>query len=188
MRTRANPFLSGQLRTLFPKPLADSPVLELLYIAELLILQDFILPQIFGHKLFIDLLTPWLVILFVFRSPAHVFLIATAAVLLLETHAGLPRGLLVCFYWSLGIGIHFIRQQISWSSPLPWISVLLLSQAGLAVLETLSYWTQNFSTIYFSHISFVSLIVNRLISCMVGLYIVLYFRLDTLQEHRLARR
>ena len=185
---RPNDHLRSKLKALLPEPLSDSPLLELLYIAELLILQDFIFPQILGQKIFIDLLTPWLLILFVFRSPARVLVVALFAILLLETHSGLPRGLFLCFYWILGVSIYFVRHHISWSSPLPWVTVLLLSQVMMAALETLSYWTQNLSPVFFSHTSVLSLILNSALSCIVGLYIVLNFRLDTLQGDRLARR
>lgn len=171
-----------------PRPLPDSWILDFLYLAQLLILQDFILPQILGPKFSVDLITPWLTIVFVFRSPARILAVTLIAILLLETHSGLPRGLFFCLYWILGISLFSIRHNISWASFLPWGVVFFLSQLLVACLESLSYWTQNFSPILFAGSSIFFILFKSFFSSLFGLVIIYQFRLDTLEEQRLARR
>jgi hypothetical protein len=160
--------------------------LDFLYLAELLILQDLILPQVFGHKLFIDLLTPWLVMVFVFRAPWRMFTVAAGAVLLLETHSGFPRGLFACLYWILGVFLFYVRHHISWASFLPWALVFSLSQVLVVGLKSVSYWTLNFNSTFLIQ-SLLSNLVGISLSTIFGLFVIYKSRLDTLEEQRLAR-
>ena len=180
--------LPSRIWNIFPRPLPEALGFDLLYLVQLLILQDFVLPQILGNKVFIDLLTPWLVIVFVFRNPLRIFTLGFFAVLFLETHSGLPRGLFACLYWVLGVSLYYIRHHISWASFLPWGVVFCVCQLLVLVLEFLAYWTQNFSPLSFISGSFFLSLFNSLLSCAFGLFIIYKFRLDTLEEHRLARR
>lgn len=172
---------------IFPRPVPESVALDLLYIGELLLLQDYIIPQFFAHKVFVDLLTPWMLIVFVFRAPWRMFLLASFAVLLLETHSGLPSGLYICLYWILGVTLYYARHNISWASFLPWGAVFLLSQVLMMGLEGVSYWTQNYSSFRYIASSFSHNFFNGLLSCLFGLFVVYKARLDTLEEQRLAR-
>ncbi len=173
---------------LIPRPLPNSLAWDFLYLVELLILQDFIIPQIFAQKIFVDLITPWLMIVFVFRSPLKILSVSALAILLLETHSGFPRGLLACLYWMMGVCVYSLRHHISWASFLPWIAVFFLSQVLVNSLEAVAFWTQNFSPFSFFSFSFLSILVNGMLSCFFGLFVIYTSRLDTLEEYSLARR
>ncbi len=176
------------LARLFPHPLPNSLALEFLYIAELVVIQDFVFPQLFGRTLSVDLITPWLMILFVFRAPLRVCLVAVFAILLLETHSAIPRGLYFCLYWMLGVFTFAIRHHISWKSPLPWFSVLALGQVFVVVLENLTFWTQNFVLPVLWYESLFKIIFHIFLSCCFGLFLVMNSSLATLEEYNLAKR
>ena len=177
-----------RLWVLFPKPLAQSFAWDSLYLLKLLIVQDFILPQCLGFKVFVDLITPWVLINFVFRSPWRMLAIASFAVLLLETHSGLPRGLFACLYWVFGVSMFYLRNSISWTNLLPWAAVFFVAQVGVQILEGLSYWTQNFTSQFFSLHVMIRIFLSSLLSSIFGLFVIYKARLDTMEEHRLARR
>lgn len=182
------PGTGTQFTKLFPHPLPESPALECLYIAELVVAQDFIFPQIFGHNVSIDMITPWLIILFVFRAPSRVLLVATVAAFLLETHSAIPRGMYFCLYWMLGVFTFAIRHHISWKSPLPWLSVLGLGQVFVVILENLTFWTQNFVLPVLWYESLFKIILHILLSCCFGIFLVMNSSLATLEEYNLAKR
>lgn len=179
--------LPSKFWKIFPHPVPSSLALDILYICELLVLQDYVIPQLFAHKVFIDLLTPWLLIIFVFRPAWRMLLLAALSILLLETHSGLPGGIFVCFYWVLGVGLYFSRHNISWASFLPWGVLFFVSQVFLIVLESISFWILNYSSLFYLGASFSHNLLNGFLSCFFGLFIIYKSRLDTLEEQRLAR-
>jgi hypothetical protein len=163
-------------------------VLDFLYLVELLFLQDFILPQIFAQKVFVDLITPWILIVFVFRTSWKMFVLAAFAAFLLETHSGAPLGLFACMYWILGILLSYVRHHISWVSFLPWVVIFFISQVFVISFEGMAYWVQNFAPLSFLINAFFPKFLGLALSCVFGLFLIYHFRLDTLEEHRLARR
>lgn len=186
--TKRRSKIRSQLWKLLPKPLPDSWVLDFLYIAELMILQDFVIPQIFAGEFFLDLITPWILIVFVLRSPLRMFTLGLFTAFLMETHSALPRGLFLCLYWVLGVTLYYVRHHISWASFLPWSVLFFISQIFIVVFEGISYWTQNYSSFSLLTSIFGVNFLSGLLSCFLGVFIIYKFRLDTLEEHRLARR
>lgn len=180
--------LSSHFWNLLPRPLPDSLLLDILYIFELVLIQDFVIPQFTGQWLFIDLLTPWLIILFVFKPFWRIALLGALTSFLLETHSGVSKGLFFCAYWVLASTLFYIRHNISWVNLLPWAATFLIAQSVLITFEGISYWTHNLSLFSFVAQVFFPKVLSGLMSVIFGLFMVYKFRLDTLEEHRLARR
>lgn len=127
----------AKLSFLLPRPLTGSFLLDGLYLVQLLLLQDFLLPLLNVSFLGVDLITPWLSLAFVFYDWARASFLVLVAGLLLETHSSVPPGLYLTSYWMIFAAVHLIRRQISWVNSTPWMTYIVVSILLLNTMEGL---------------------------------------------------
>lgn len=125
------------LRRIAPNPHHHEWSLSLLSILILAFLQCFIVPSFLGGHVFVDLLTPWLVVMFVHQPPIRSFILALFVALILETQAAIPLGLYFCAYSGLSSFLYLTRGHISWQNVLPWVVIFPLAELWIIGFEIL---------------------------------------------------
>ena len=119
---------------LTPKPDTGNLGLDVFYIILVTSFQLAILPSIAFLPDF-DLLTLWLIFIFVKVNLSKGIFFAFIGALALESHGTYPSGFYVCSYWLMVILVNLIKNHISWRNLLPWHVVLIVSQAWLILFE-----------------------------------------------------
>lgn len=133
-------FLVTPLQTsnkFIPHPLRRELLPSAFYILILLFFQCFFLPNVFGENLYFDLVTPWLIIIFVYDHSWRAVLLSILAAVTIETQGAIPFGLYMCAYWVLGTLLFFVRSHISWQNFFPWLVVIICSQIWIIGVEEL---------------------------------------------------
>lgn len=125
---------------LLPRPNSEYFLLELFYIYLIFILQESILPFIFPKLIHIDIITPWLTIIFIRQKLYRSVLFATFASYLLETHSSVPSGMFFCTYFISSVIIVYIRGALSWRHLIPWVVVYCISSLWVISFETFVFW------------------------------------------------
>lgn len=175
------------LRKIFPSPLENSFFWEALYIIFFLVFQDYIIPQLFP-KMYIDLLSPWILISFVLRKPLRFLPLSIFAVILIENHSSWPFAFFFTLYWVFGVFLSLFRQHISWTNFLSWGVLFSLAQLFILVMESVSYGVSKLGNYEGLPYYLVPNISGSFLSILFGLFIVYKFRLDTLEVQRLAQK
>jgi hypothetical protein len=109
--------------------------LDIFYLLLVGALQFSIIPSLLGRYVYVDLLTPWLVINFVNQSLARSTVLAVIGALIIETHNAAPAGLFICIYWITLNLIHLVRDTLSWRHATPWIATFVLSELWVVLGE-----------------------------------------------------
>lgn len=126
-----------KLRYILPVPLSFSIYLDCLYIFEILIVQDFIIPKLNYKLISIDLLTPWLCLSFIFYTPLRSLVMLLIASLSLESHSAVPLGLYFTSYWMIGSIITLLKHSISWINVSSWVTYIASSLFLIILIKTL---------------------------------------------------
>lgn len=120
-----------------PRPFAQNPWMDAVYIGLIAVLQTTILPTFFPQDLVVDLLTPWLAVSMVLLPPTLCLPLMVLAALIIETHSAAPAGLYISAYWMLGVAITLSAHAIAWTNKAPWLSLVILSETWLFAAEFL---------------------------------------------------
>jgi len=110
--------------------------LDFLYVLAIVLLQQGILPSVFGNRIYFDLLTPWLVVSSVRQSLFTSTFLAMVAALALESRSAVPAGMYICAYWILVNAVHFVRELFSWRHSVPWLFTFAIAGTWIAGFET----------------------------------------------------
>jgi len=118
-----------------PKPFSGSEGADYLYLIILATLQTAILPTLLPDYLMIDILTPWITLVFICKKSSSAVIQGFLAAILIETHSATPAGLYICSYWILGTAVTLLRGSMAWHSRVSWVSLIILAQSWVFVTE-----------------------------------------------------
>jgi hypothetical protein len=140
-----------------------------------------VLPSLTRSLVPIDLMTPWLVTVFVLETLPRAALLALFGALIVETHTAAPAGLYIVAYWVILVALYLTRGTLSWRHAFPWVVTFLLSQAWVIGFETfvLSVSSGGFP---FGIKYVVSQVARLLISVPLGLLLCQHFMVSGLHE------
>ena len=173
---------SSWLKNLKPRPLVDHNFYRLWYLVVLVLLQDFIIPDIVGPYFCFNLLTVWLIIHFVHFKPWPSISLGVVACLLLETHSSLPTGLYFATYWFIGVFVVLLRRNISWINTLPWLCTIALSELILITLEQLAHSSLTDIHPFQDKLIILELTGRIVLTCCFGFWLLRRYRLYTFEE------
>lgn len=125
---------------LLPKPNDNGILLELFFLFVVFVCQEVILAQVFRFDyLVIDILTPWLTIIFIRQRLINNLIYCLFVSFLLETHSATPVGMYLCIYSVIAVTIVNIRGTLSWRHFFPWMVVYGLCTLWVIGFETFVY-------------------------------------------------
>lgn len=108
---------------------------DILFLLIVAVLQIFILPSLFGKRLVIDLLTPWLAISFVRQHALQATVLALVGACVLEMHDAVPAGMYIVIYWIMCNVIINMRLTLSWRHSIPWLVMYSLCSVWVIFFE-----------------------------------------------------
>lgn len=125
---------------LLPRPNDNGILLELFYLFVVFLVQEVFLAQLFRFDyMVIDILTPWLTIIFIRQRIINNLIYCLFVSFLLETHSATPVGMYLCIYSVIAVTIVNIRGTLSWRHFFPWMVVYGLSTLWVIGFETFVY-------------------------------------------------
>ncbi len=95
-----------------------------------------IIPTVTGSWLAVDVMTPWLVTVFVVEKLPRAALIGLVGSIILETHSSTPAGMYVCAYWVMLCVLQLTRATLSWRHIFPWVVTYLVTEIWVIGFET----------------------------------------------------
>jgi hypothetical protein len=176
-----SPIISFLMR-LAPDPHHEEWFFSCLGILILAFIQCFIFPSITKGSLHGDLLTPWLVVLFVHHPPVRSFFLCLLAALILETQAAIPFGLYFCAYGGLGSILYLTRGHISWQNVLPWVVIFPLAEIWIISFEILECLSKVGETEFFTMDFFVFQLLRIAFTLGFGFFIMWKWNIFTHEE------
>jgi hypothetical protein len=115
-----------------------------------------------------DLITPWLVIIFVVSSPLHATFFWFFASALLETSSLAPKGMYFCAYWIVLSVLLLTRKTLSWKLVAPWLVTFFFSAFWINFFETtLVFVTQDAKQLDFEY--FFRQFIEVFVTCALGM-------------------
>ena len=124
-------------RTLpWTKPRVGSWFVDIALTIILSVVQFSVLPGLFQGYGLVELLTPWLVAIFVMQTLGKSLVLLILGSLLLETHSAAPAGLYFCAYWMIAVAILLTRHNLSWRHRFPWLIVFTLAGSFIVLFES----------------------------------------------------
>lgn len=128
------------LPRLMPKPNDNGILLELFFLFIIFVVQEVVLAQLFRFDyVVVDILTPWLTIIFIRQRLLSSIIYCLFVSFLLETHSATPVGMYLCIYSVIAVTIVNIRGALSWRHFFPWMVVYGLSALWVIGFETFVY-------------------------------------------------
>ncbi len=121
---------------------------------------------------FFDILTPWLVQLFVRARIPYALFFYFIASLLAETHSSISAGTYFCTYWIIGFIVVSLRSSIEWENPFPWWVFFMVSELWVMVAEAFVFSTRVEWSLFWSWNYFLVEIIRILASTALGIYFV----------------
>ena len=121
------------------KPVPNTGVLwkDCAFLLFVVFIQTTLLPSIVGVHLYIDIVTPWLLISFVQQRFSNSLVLAFFGALALEMQSAVPAGLYISSYWIMATVINQIRPTLYWQHFVPWMVIYGASSLWVATFETL---------------------------------------------------
>ncbi len=95
-----------------------------------------IIPTLTGSWLAVDVMTPWLVTVFVVEKLPRAAFIGLVGSIVLETQSSTTAGMYVCAYWVTLCVLQLTRATLSWRHIFPWVVTYLLSAIWVIGFET----------------------------------------------------
>jgi hypothetical protein len=95
-----------------------------------------IIPTVTGSWLAVDVMTPWLITVFVVEKLPRAALIGFIGSIILETHSTTPAGMYLCSYWVMLCVLQLTRATLSWRHLFPWVVTFLLGEIWVIGFET----------------------------------------------------
>lgn len=154
------------LSKLCPKPCNRRFMMDVIYLLLVITLQVTILPSILSVYC-IDLLSPWLAIIFVVYKAPRSMLLALIGSLTYENHSSVPAGLYFSAYWVLGILIILVKNHLSWRNILPWVTTAALSEFWIILFESFVSVLKNGHSIFTAH-DLLMIIIRLIIATALG--------------------
>jgi hypothetical protein len=111
--------------------------LDFFWILALAALERTVFDTATGNWLFIDLLTPWMVVGMVTQQPARMFLTGLLIALLRETHSTAPAGFYVTLCFMQASTLILVRPSLSWHHASPWLLTIFLGCLWTVLAESL---------------------------------------------------
>lgn len=170
--------LPGQLRL---RPITGRLWLDALFILFIATIQLSILPSLLQDVIYIDLLTPWLIYIFVKQTADRAWLLALVASLMIETYTLAPVGIYFCLYSLILTIIVAVREPLSWRHGTPWAVTIGLALAGIAIFETLIKGI-TLGTLAWPVTTYLAILARTIISWLVGMVLVFHFLDRDVQE------
>jgi hypothetical protein len=118
------------------RPASGKLWLDAVFLLFVGVLHHAVAPTFTGNWLYLDLITPWLVVHFVTQSLPRAALLGAIGALILETHVAAPAGLYFCAYWVIIVTLQLTRSTLSWRHAFPWLVTMAAAQAWVIGFET----------------------------------------------------
>src|SRR5690349_2126210 len=118
---RARAFFDWAKPWLSCKPYSGKFFIDVVYLVLIGAIHHTVLPDLVGGAVFLDLMTPWLVTIFVAAPPWYAALFGLLGSLILETHSAAPSGMYFCAYWVICVVLRLTRSTLSWRHAFPWM-------------------------------------------------------------------
>lgn len=163
--------LPSQLRL---RPITGRLWLDAVFVLLVASVQLSILPSLFRHVIYIDILTPWMVYIFVKQTGERSLVLALVAAFMLETYTLAPMGLYFCLYPLILAILVTIREPLSWRHGTPWAVTLAVTLAAVAISEVLVQAIA-LGTLAWPVTTYLSILARILLSWVAGMVIVFYF-------------
>lgn len=154
---------------MLPRPVSGSFGLDVFYVILIIALQVSILPSLISYSR-IDLLTPWLVFLFIGLSTGPAMILALLGAIALENHGTVPAGLYFCSYWIMGTLISLFKKNISWRNTLPWIATFGISQLWIVLFETFVFLVKTSNLLFLDLKYGAGAFIRMLTALFIGLF------------------
>jgi len=135
--------------------------LDTLFLLFLAAIQFAILPDIFGRFIYVDLLTPWLIINFVQQPPWRATFLLFVGAMAWETHSVAPAGLYICAYWIMANVLHHVKDTLSWRHSTPWLVSFLCGELWIVLFECFVSFTLKESVV--ANLEFILVQIGRVI-------------------------
>lgn len=157
---------------LTPRPLSESLARDAFHIVMILAIQCSILPSLTGDRFYIDLLTPWMIFIFVNASPWKILVLSAFAAFGLETHLSVPAGLYFCAYLVFAMIVIVIRNHLSWRRLVSWLTMFSLFSLWVMGLETFFSLLKVQDTEHYEPLYFAFLIPRFVVAVGFGLFML----------------
>ncbi|NRA44888.1 MAG: hypothetical protein HRU09_08035 [Oligoflexales bacterium] len=154
---------------LVPRPASGSFGLDIFYIILIISFQVSILPSLLSYS-DLDLLTPWLVFLFIGLGTGQAMLLALLGAIALENHGTFPAGLYFCSYWIMGTLISLLKKHISWRNTLPWIATFTISQLWIVLFETFVFLVKTSNLLFLDLKYGTGVFIRMLTAFVIGVF------------------
>ena len=105
------------------------------YIIILGFLEFSFFPKILPSYLHFDLLTPWLVLIYISQPHLRALLLGTFICITKEAHFIVPAGYFFVPYIMIGCLVFLIREHISWEKNTSWTFMILIGQMIMTALH-----------------------------------------------------
>jgi hypothetical protein len=121
------------------RPIPNQGVLwkDCAFLLVIVFVQTTLLPSIIGAHVYLDIVTPWLLISFVHHRLSNAIVLALTGALALEMQSAVPAGLYLSSYCIMATVINQIRPTLYWQHFVPWIVIYGASSLWVATFETL---------------------------------------------------
>lgn len=173
------------LPVLYPRPEVASLPQQIFFLLLVTTVQLGILPSLFGAHLYVDIVTPWLLAVFIFAPLPRMLPLCLIASLAIEQRTMAPIGLYAAAYWSAACTLYVCRNAFSWRHQTPWLVSTLAASLWIVVFEILVIFAS--SNPWRLDLEFFAVTLLR-IGLSIGFGIVLYWdymrRLRRLEAER----
>ncbi len=109
-----------------PRPVSGDLSVDILFLSLVLSIQEIGLPSVLGH-LRVDLVTPWLIFVFVFSSPLRSIVLLSVASFFIENRSAVPSGLYFSYFFLIFALIWNFRSIVSWRQKVSWLYVFAVA-------------------------------------------------------------